>query len=127
MILFVVIGAVAFLLLVIAGIPDVAARGADGFRAVFRRERPPELEVTRWSYTSDGRRSPSAYTALEVTIPGSNFMHQPEDPSWIRYATLVGCSLTGPDFDAQAARTPVPRLPRRTARFGSRQCAERGA
>ena len=104
-ILFVVIGAVAFLLLVVAGIPDVAAWVADGFRAVFQRERPPELELTRWSYTSDGMRSPAAYTALEVTVPGSSFMGQPEDLSWIRYAILVGCGPTGPDFDARAART----------------------
>jgi hypothetical protein len=104
-ILFVVIGAAAFVLLVAAGIPDAAAWGADGFRAVFRRERPAGLEMTRWSYTSDGMRSPATYTALEVTVPGSSFMRQPEDPPWIRYVILVGCGPTGPDFDARAART----------------------
>jgi hypothetical protein len=61
--------------------------------------------LTRWSYTSDGLRSPAAYAALEVTVPGSSFMRQPEDLSWIRYAILVGCGPTGPDFDARAART----------------------
>jgi hypothetical protein len=99
-ILFVVIGAIAFLILVIAGIPDVAAWIADGFRAVFRRDRPPELELTRWSYTSDPVNLPAAYTALEVAVPGSSHMRQPEDPRpWVRYAILIGCGAASTDLD----------------------------
>jgi len=104
-ILFVVIGAIAFLILVVAGIPDVAAWIADGFRAVFRRDRPPELELTRWSYTSDPVNLPTAYTALEVAAPGSSYMRKPEDPPpWVRYAVLLGCGTASTDFDVRAAR-----------------------
>lgn len=104
-IVFVVIGAIAFLILVIAGIPDVAAWGADGFRAVFRRARPPELELTRWGYTSDPVNMPAAYTALEVAVPGSSQMRQLEDPRpWVRYAILIGCGAVGADLDIRGAR-----------------------
>jgi hypothetical protein len=104
-IVFAVTGAVAFLILVLAGIPDVAAWLADGFRPVLRRDRPPELVMTRWSYTSDPVNLPAAYTALEVSVPGASYMRQSEDPPpWVRYAILLGCGAAGTDFDARAAR-----------------------
>jgi hypothetical protein len=104
-ILFVVIGAISSLILVLAGIPDVAAWIGDGFRAVLRRERPPELVLTRWSYTSDPVNMPAAYTALEVAVPGTTYMRNPEDPPpWIRYAILLGCGTASTDFDFRAGR-----------------------
>lgn len=104
-ILFVVVGAIAFLILVVAGIPDVAAWIADGSRTVFRRDRAPELELTRWAYTADPVKLPAAYTAFEVAVPGSSYIREREEPpSWIRYAILLSCGTTSTDFDARAAR-----------------------
>jgi hypothetical protein len=101
----VVIGAVAFLILVAAGIPDVTAWITDGFELVLHRERHPELEMTRWCYTSEGMSVPGGFAALEVAVPGSNDMVWSENPRpVIRYAILLGCGSIGTEFDVRGAR-----------------------
>jgi hypothetical protein len=121
-ILFVVVGAIAFVMLIVAGVPDVAAWIADEFRAVFQRERPPELELTRWSYTSDPVNLPAATLLDEPPLSGlvSALTTVPDDAAWSKRATYdsaLDAILTG-GSDEEAVASARLELPDGTRRFG---------
>jgi hypothetical protein len=103
----IVVGAVASLILIIAGVPDLASWIGGGLRLTAGpARRPPRLETGRWAYTPDGAAAPAATTALETVLPATGYMRQAEDrPPWVRYAILLACSPVSPDFDAREARS----------------------
>ncbi len=101
------VAAAASLILLAAGLPDLAA-WLSGWPAAARRasRRPVRLVTSRWHYTSDGARAPAAMTATEIVLPGTGYMRQPgERPPWARFVVLLACSPISPDADTAQLRS----------------------
>jgi len=90
------VAAIAFLLLVAAGVAALITWVSPAFR------RPARLITDRWQATTDGIRAPAPTLAMEIALPGTTYTRQPGDRSpWVRFvvtspAARSAMILTGP-------------------------------
>ncbi len=88
------VAAIAFLLLVAAGVAALIAWVSPAFR------RPARLIIDRWQATTDGIRAPAPALAMEIALPGTTSMRQPGDrPPWVRFVVQIACVQVGDDPD----------------------------
>jgi hypothetical protein len=88
------IAAIAFLLLVAAGVAALAA----WLHPVFRR--PARLITSRWQVTTDGVQARAPALAMEIALPGTTYMRQPGDrPPWVRLVVQIACGQVGDNPD----------------------------
>jgi hypothetical protein len=95
------IAAIAFLLLIAAGVAALIAWVRPAFR------RPARLITGRWQATTDSMRAPAPAPALamEIALPGTTCTHQPGDrPPWVRFVVQIACGQVGDDADWPAIR-----------------------
>jgi hypothetical protein len=93
------IAAIAFLLLIAAGVAALITWASPAFR------RPARLITDRWQATTDGIRAPAPALAMEIALPGTSYMRQPGDrPPWVRFVAHIACGPVGGDPDWPAIR-----------------------
>lgn len=93
------IAAVAFLILIAAGIPDFYNWAS----ALVAEVRPPFPAITRrWEFTTDGRLAALGPIAkpMYMDLPGTDYMKAPEERSpWVRFVVVMACTVVSPDYD----------------------------
>jgi len=93
------VAAIAFLLLVAAGVAALITWVSPAFR------RPARLVTDRWQVTTDGIRAPASALAMEIALPGTTCMRQPGDRlPWVRFVVQIACGQVGDDPDWPAIR-----------------------
>ena len=86
------IAAIAFLLLVAAGVTALITWARPAFR------RPARLITDRWQATTDGIRARAPALAMEIALPGTAYMRQPGDrPPWVRFVVQIACGQVSDD------------------------------
>jgi hypothetical protein len=86
------IAAIAFLLLVAAGLTALITWASPAFR------RPARLITDRWQATTDGMQARAPALAMEIALPGTTYMQQPGDrPPWVRFVAQIACGPVGDD------------------------------
>ena len=88
------IAAIAFLLLVAAGVTALITWASPAFR------RPARLITDRWQATTDGIQARAPALAMEIALPGTAYMRQPGDrPPWVRFVVQIACGQVSDDPD----------------------------
>ena len=93
-----VVAAVASVIFVMTGLPDLFTWSASVVRDTRQAvQRSDKLITDRWFYTSDGAKAPAATSAVEIVLPGTGYRKQADERApWARFVVLIGCSEISP-------------------------------
>jgi hypothetical protein len=96
----VVIAVLSFVILLAAGVPDLAdwVRERAEQRSGQRRQRPRPANTRRWRTTSKGFEVGSLMRVRSVILSHPGSMRPTDDKlPFVRFGTLIGCASVGPD------------------------------